>query len=88
MTVGEEAAKETPGEFTDRLARLQIFTVEHWKAMVLKFIELRDRQQWEAGCRESAKTMCATCAAGDVPRPHSRLGFGPGSPTSNAKRFS
>ena len=37
-------------------------------------LEERDRQQWEAGCRESAKAICPTCAAGDVPRPHSKLG--------------
>lgn len=34
----------------------------------------RDRQKFEAGCRESARATCPTCASGDIPRPHSKLG--------------
>ncbi len=32
------------------------------------------RQQFEAGLKEAARATCPTCAAGDVPRPHSKLG--------------
>ncbi len=39
-----------------------------------KCLRERDRQQFEAGCRESARATCPTCASGDIPRPHSKLG--------------
>ena len=59
--------------------RFQIFTMPdvkpwEWAKRGLDALVGRDHQQWEAALKQAAMAICPTCAAGDVPRPHSKHG--------------